>query len=150
MNRDVEVNVTGIHSRDGEPTEKVESLAAGIYELLEDGSCAIEYDEEQDTGAGSMKIHNRVLIGADGQKMEIVRGGATTSKLTFAENLEYDTEYVTPYGTMLMRVRTNSFDLTRVSGNEEIKVVADYDLEIDGQVVSKSMIVIDIKNAVAS
>ena len=150
MNRDVEVNVTGIHSRDGEPTEKVESLATGIYELLEDGSCAIEYDEEQDTGAGSMKIHNRVLIGADGQKMEIVRGGATTSKLTFAENLEYDTEYVTPYGTMLMRVRTNSFDLTRVSGNEEIKVVADYDLEIDGQVVSKSMIVIDIKNAVAS
>jgi len=150
MNRDVEVNVTGIHSRDGEPTEKVESLAAGIYELLEDGSCAIEYDEEQDTGAGSMKIHNRVLIGADGQKMEIVRGGSTTSKLTFAENLEYDTEYVTPYGTMLMRVRTNSFDLTRVGGDEEIKVVADYDLEIDGQVVSKSMIVIDIKNAVAS
>ena len=150
MNRNVEVNVTGIHSRDGEPTEKVESLATGIYELLEDGSCAIEYDEEQDTGAGSMKVHNRVLIGADGQKMEIVRGGATTSKLSFAENLEYDTEYVTPYGTMLMRVRTNSFDLTRVGGDEEIKVVADYDLEIDGQVVSKSMIVIDIKNAVAS
>ena len=150
MNKDVEVIVTGIHSRDGEPTEKVESLAAGIYELLEDGSCAIEYDEEQDTGAGSTKVHNRVLIGADGQKMEIVRGGATTSRLTFAENLEYDTEYVTPYGTMLMKVRTNSFDLTRVGGDEEIKVVADYDLEIDGQVVSKSMIVIDIKNAVAS
>ena len=46
--------------------------------------------------------------------------------------------------------KTNSFDFTRVGGNEEIKVVADYDLEIDGQVVSKSMIVIDIKNAVAS
>ena len=150
MNRNVEVNVTGIHSRDGEPTEKVESLAAGIYELLEDGSFAIEYDEEQDTGAGSMKVHNRVLIGADGQKMEIVRGGANNSKLTFAENLEYDTEYVTPYGTMLMKVRTNSFDCTRVGSDEEIKLVADYDLEIDGQVVSKSMIVIDIKNAVAS
>ncbi len=150
MNRNVEVNVTGIHSRDGEPTEKVESLAAGIYELLEDGSFAIEYDEEQDTGSGSMKVHNRVLIGADGQKMEIVRGGANNSKLTFAEDLEYDTEYVTPYGTMLMKVRTNSFDCTRVGSDEEIKLVADYDLEIDGQVVSKSMIVIDIKNAVAS
>ncbi len=78
MNRNVEVNVTGIHSREGEPTEKVESLAAGIYELLEDGSVAIEYDEEQDTGAGSMKVHNRVLIGADGRKMDIVRAGATS------------------------------------------------------------------------
>ena len=55
MNRNVEVNVTGIHSRDGEPTEKVESLAAGIYELLEDGSCAIEYDEEQDARSGRKK-----------------------------------------------------------------------------------------------
>lgn len=150
MNRNVEVNVTGIHSREGEPTEKVESLAAGIYELLEDGSVAIEYDEEQDTGAGSMKVHNRVLIGADGRKMEIVRGGTTSSTLTFAEDHEYDTEYATPYGTMLMKVRTKSFDLTRVGGDEEIKVVADYDLEIEGRVVSSSMIVIDIKNAVAS
>lgn len=150
MNRNVEVNVTGIHSREGEPTEKVESLATGIYELLEDGSVAIEYDEEQDTGAGSMKVHNRVLIGADGRKMEIVRAGATSSTLTFAEDLEYDTEYATPYGTMLMKVRTKSFDLTRVGGDEEIKVVTDYDLEIEGRVVSSSMIVIDIKNAVAS
>lgn len=150
MNRNVEVNVTGIHSREGEPTEKVESLAAGIYELLEDGSVAIEYDEEQDTGAGSMKVHNKVLIGADGRKMEIVRAGSTSSTLTFAEDLEYDTEYATPYGTMLMKVKTKSFDLTRVGGDEEIKVVADYDLEIEGRVVSSSMIVIDIKNAVAS
>lgn len=150
MNRNVEVNVTGIHSREGEPTEKVESLATGIYELQNDGSVVVEYDEEQDTGAGTMKIHNRVLIGADGQKMEIVRGGATTSTLAFAKDLEYETEYNTPYGTMQMKVRTNSFDFNRIRGDEEIKVVADYDLEIGGQVVSKSMIVIDIKNAVAS
>ncbi len=150
MNRNVEVNVTGIHSREGEPTEKVESLATGIYELQNDGSVVVEYDEEQDTGAGTMKIHNRVLIGADGQKMEIVRGGATTSTLAFAKDLEYETEYNTPYGTMQMKVRINSFDFNRIRGDEEIKVVADYDLEIGGQVVSKSMIVIDIKNAVAS
>jgi uncharacterized beta-barrel protein YwiB (DUF1934 family) len=150
MNRNVEVNVTGIHSREGEPTEKVESLATGIYVLQNDGSVVVEYDEEQDTSAGTMKIHNRVLIGADGQKMEIVRGGATTSTLAFAKDLEYETEYNTPYGTMQMKVRTNSFDFNRIRGDEEIKVVADYDLEIGGQVVSKSMIVIDIKNAVAS
>ena len=150
MKRNVEVSVTGIHSREGEPTEKVESMATGIYELLEDGSFVVEYEEEQDTAAGSMKVNNRVHIGADGRKMEIVRSGATTSRLTFAEDMEYDTEYATPYGTMLMKVKTNSFDFTKVGGDEEIKLVADYDLEIEGQVVSSSMIVIDIKNAVAS
>ena len=150
MKRNVEVSVTGIHSREGEPTEKVESMATGIYELLEDGSFVVEYEEEQDTAAGCMKVNNRVHIGADGRKMEIVRSGATTSRLTFAEDMEYDTEYATPYGTMLMKVKTNSFDFTKVGGDEEIKLVADYDLEIEGQVVSSSMIVIDIKNAVAS
>ena len=47
MNRHVEVNVTGIHSREGEPTEKVETSAEGTYELLEDGSRVVEYDENQ-------------------------------------------------------------------------------------------------------
>ena len=42
-------------------------------------------------------------------------------------------------------------ELRALAGNEEeIKVVAEYDLEIQGQVVSQSMIVIDIKNAVVN
>ena len=150
MNRNVEVNVTGIHSREGEPTEKVETVAVGVFELLADGSRVIEYDEDQDVGGGSMKVHNRVCIDADGSKMEIVRGGATRSTLTFGEKLVYDTEYSTPYGSMNMTVRTNSFDFNSVRNDEEIKVVSEYDLEIEGQVVSRSMIVIDIKNAAAN
>ena len=54
MNRNVEVNVTGIHSREGEPTEKVETSAEGIFELLEDGSRVVEYDENQDMGSSTI------------------------------------------------------------------------------------------------
>ena len=150
MNRNVEVNVTGIHAREGEPTEKVETSAEGIFEMLEDGSRVVEYDEEQDLGGNSMKVHNKVLIDADGNKMEITRGGTTKSTLTFGENLVYDTEYATPYGSMQMKVTTHSFDFNKGRNDEEIKVVAEYDLELQGQVVSRSMIVIDIKNAVAN
>lgn len=148
MNRHVEIIVTGIHSREGEPTEKVESTATGIYEILDDGSRVVEYDEEQGLGGNHIKVHNRVRIGADGRRMEILRGGANRSVLRFGERLEYDTEYATPYGSMQMKVRTNSFDLS-TRNDEEIKVVAEYDLEMEGQIVSKSMIVIDIKNAMA-
>ena len=149
MNRNVDVFVTGIHQREGEPTEKVETVATGIYEILEDGSQIVEYEEDQDTGTGSMKVHNRVQIKPGGRTMEIIRGGATKSTLLFGESMEYDTEYITPYGSMQMKVRTNSFDLN-THGDGEIRVVAEYDLEIGEKVISRSMIVLDIKNAVAS
>ena len=151
MNRNVEVNVTGIHSREGEPTEKVEATIPGSYELLGDGSRVVEYDEDLEGGLGheGMKVHNRVVITAGGEKMELVRTGATQSRLTFSDNMEYDTEYVTPYGSMKMKVRTNNFDFNVGINEEEMKVVAEYDLEIDGQIISRSMVVLDIKNAEA-
>ena len=37
MRRNVDVNVTGIHSRPGEPTEKIVTFSSGIYEDMEDG-----------------------------------------------------------------------------------------------------------------
>ncbi len=148
MNRDVDVFVTGVHQREGEPTEKVETVAAGIYETLEDGSRIVEYDEQQEAGKVAVKVHNRVTIAPDGRTMEIIRGGTVKSTLRFGESMEYDTEYSTPYGSMQMKVTTRSFDLNS-HGDEEVKIVAEYDLEIEGQVVSRSMIVMDIKNAVA-
>ncbi len=149
MNRNVEVIVTGIHQREGEPTEKVETVSTGIFELLDDGSRIVEYDEEQDMAGTSMKVHNKVTIGTDGRNMEIIRRGTTNSRLAFGEEMEYDTEYDTPYGSMQMKVKTNSFDFNRNRNDDEMKVVAEYDLEIGGRVVSTSMIVMDIKNAVA-
>ena len=147
MNREVEVFVTGIHVREGEPTEKVETSATGTFEILDDGSRVVEYDEHQDD-SGTMKVHNRVSIEPGGHKMAIVREGMTRSSLCFGEELEYAAEYNTPYGSMQMKVRTTDFDYSN-RNDEEIKVVAEYDLEIGGDVVSRSMIVIDIKNAVA-
>ena len=147
MSREVEVFVTGIHVREGEPTEKVETNATGSFEVLEDGSRIVEYVEHQDEAA-SMKVHNRVEIEPDGLKMAVIREGATRSRLYFGQELEYDTEYNTPYGSMQMKVRTTDFDYSN-KNDEDIKVVAEYDLEIGGEVISRSMIVIEIKNAVA-
>ena len=137
MKKNADVTVTGIHVRLGEPTEKITTNTSGIYEELEDGSFVLEYDEEQDTGAGTVKVHNKVMISPDGKGMEIVRGGQLRSKLAFAQGLEYDTEYNTPYGSMSMKVVTNQ--------DEELKLVAEYALEMEQQVLSDSMIVIEVK-----
>lgn len=147
MKRDVSVTVTGIHSRVGEPTEKVITNSRGVYEELDDGRCFLEYVEEQDSDGSKIKVHNKVYLSEDGKNMDIVRGGDMNSKLSFGEKKEYDTEYNTPYGTMNMKVITKSFDFNRGLADETIKVVVEYALELDGMALSDSMIIIEIKNA---
>ena len=149
MKKYVDVIVTGIHSRAGEPTEKIITNSAGVFEEMEDGMCVLEYDEDQDAGGGTVKIHNKVSIAPDGKGMEIIRGGDIKSKLAFADQLEYDTEYNTPYGSMQMKVRTNNFDFIKTRQEEEMKLMAEYALEMGGQVLSDSILVIEIKNSEA-
>ena len=149
MRRNVDVNVTGIHSRPGEPTEKIETFSSGIYEDMEDGRRLVEYDEEQDAGRGVVKVHNKVYIASDGRSMEIIRGGEHSSRLEFGKEMEYDTEYLTPYGSMSMKIVTNSFELNTSHEKDDIKVMAEYELEMEGKVLSDSMIIIEIKNAEA-
>ncbi len=147
MRRNVAVNVTGIHSRPGEPTEKIMTSSAGIYQDMDDGRRLVEYDEEQDAGNCVVKVHNKVFIASDGRSMEIIRGGATENRLEFGKELKYDTEYNTPYGSMTMRVITNSFDFNENKNDAaDMKVVAEYALEMQGQVLSDSMIILEIKN----
>lgn len=147
MRRNVDINVTGIHSRPGEPTEKIVTTSSGIYEDMDDGRRLVEYDEEQDAGKGVMKVHNKVFIASDGKSMEIIRGGEHSSRLEFGDELEYDTEYLTPYGAMSMRVVTNSFEFNTNHEENAMKVMAEYELEMGGQVLSDSMIIIEIKKA---
>ena len=149
MRRNVDVNVTGIHSRPGEPTEKIVTNSKGIYVDMDDGRRLVEYDEEQQASGGVVRVHNKVLIASDGKSMEIIRGGDTHNRLEFGEELEYDTEYQTPYGSMSMKVVTNNFDFNENHQDDAMKVMAEYALEMEGQVLSDSMIIIEIKNAEA-
>jgi uncharacterized beta-barrel protein YwiB (DUF1934 family) len=146
MKKPVEVCVTGIHSRPGEPTEKVVTNSSGIYQDLEDGRYQLEYEEDQGLD-GSSKVHNKILIASDGTGMEIVRGGENGNRLEFRDSLEYTTEYLTPYGSMNMKIITKSFDFNRSHHDLEMKLMAEYQLEMAGQVLSDSMIIIEIKNA---
>ena len=124
-------------------------ITNGIYQDMEDGRRLVEYDEEQDAGNGVVRVHNKVYISSDGKSMEIFRGGETENRLAFGEEMEYDTEYNTPYGSMTMKVVTKSFDFNTSHQEDDMKVIAEYALEMEGQVLSDSMIIIEVKNAEA-
>ena len=81
--------------------------------------------------------------------MEILRSGATENRLEFGKELKYDTEYNTPYGSMTMRVITTSFEFNEGRIDDDMKIMAEYALEMEGQILSDSMIIIEIKNAEA-
>ena len=147
MRSDVVIHVTGIHSRPGEPTEKIETSSSGIYEDMEDGRRLVEYDEEQDAGSGTVKVHNKVFIASDGRSAEIIRGGEHNCRLEFGKGLSYDTEYLTPYGAMKMKIVTSSFEFNTSHEEEEMKVMSEYKLEMDNQVISDSIIIMEIKKA---
>jgi uncharacterized beta-barrel protein YwiB (DUF1934 family) len=112
---------------------------------MEDGRRLVEYDEEQDAGNGVVRVHNKVYISSDGKSMEIFRGGETENRLAFGEEMEYDTQYNTPYGSMTMKVVTKSFDFNTSHQEDDMKVIAEYALEMEGQVLSDSMIIIEVK-----
>ena len=81
MKKKIEVNVTGIHNRQGEPEEKINTVSEGIYEIGADGVSVIEYKEIQEADGHRLVFHNKAVISADRKTMEIQRGGAMSTKM---------------------------------------------------------------------
>ena len=144
MKKRVEVNVTGIHNRQGDPEEKINTVSEGIYEISADGTGVIEYKEIQEEDGHRLVFHNKAVISADRKTLEIQRGGAMSAGLVFTEGKEHKTEYNTPYGKMFMKVVTKSLVFEEGDAGE-IKAVAEYAIKMDEEIVSDSVITIETK-----
>lgn len=144
MKKRVEVNVTGIHNRQGDPEEKINTVSEGIYEISADGTGVIEYKEIQEEDGHRLVFHNKAVISADRKTLEIQRGGAMSAGLVFTEGKEHETEYNTPYGKMFMKVVTKSLVFEEGDAGE-IKAVAEYAIKMDEEIVSDSVITIETK-----
>ncbi|WP_026651539.1 DUF1934 domain-containing protein [Butyrivibrio proteoclasticus] len=147
MKKNVSVNVTGVHHRQGEEPEKIITTSRGLMEVKDDGIRVVDYVESQETDGESIKVHNKLLIASDERSMDLVRGGDNKSRLSFGEKMECNTEYNTPYGSLQMKVKTSSFEYKKSDDEDLIEISADYILELDGQALSESQIMIEIKEA---
>ena len=144
MKKKIEVNVTGIHNRQGDPEEKINTVSEGIYEIGADGVSVIEYKEIQEADGHRLVFHNKAVISADRKTMEIQRGGAMSTGLVFSEGKDHETEYNTPYGKMFMNVITKSLSFEEGDAGE-IKAVAEYAIKMGDEIVSDSVITIETK-----
>lgn len=144
MKKKVDINVTGIHIRDGNEEERIDTSSRGIYEALTDGSVRIEYEEVQDMGGQRIKVANKVTVPADLKSIEVMRIGAMNSKMVFGSE-EYVMDYKTPYGSMQMEVVTKSLDFKNEANGVIGEIYAEYMIKAGDEILSDSKMIIEIK-----
>ena len=99
MKRPVFVTVTGAG-----PGEKPSvSAGPGTREDLPDGTCVIVFREQPE---GSDETFSTTVTAAP-DSLVIERTGSVSCRFVFAEGQTHPAEYVTPYGTAFLRLRTD-------------------------------------------
>lgn len=137
MKDKVTVRLTGIHTRAGSRSERIETKAEGSCRTLPDGY-EIVYEDRSAGEKDSITNTLRVCSG----RLEMIRSGAYGSHMIFEEENEHHTDYRTPYGVMDMVIRTDR--LVIAEKQDGIRVETEYTLEMNGQELSQSLIVLEI------
>jgi len=147
MKKKVDINVVGIHLRDGNEEERIDTCSQGVYEIMEDGSVCVIYEEAQDVGGQRIKISNKVTVSNDLRNIEIVRTGAVSSKMVFGPDV-YIMDYKTPYGVMQMELLTKKLDVKKDEKDSISEISAEYMLKAGNDILSDSKMIIEIKGRI--
>jgi len=79
-------------------------------------------------------------------KLELVRQGLVDTHMIFEEKKTHMTDYVTPYGRLILGINTGK--LTVEETEEEISILVEYQLELEGEKLSGHKLEMWIKPAI--
>lgn len=128
MQYDVLVNIhTTTVSVEGVP-DSMELISPAIIEQLPDGALEITYEESAITGMEGTTTH--IFVDEGGATM--LREGNISTQLDFQEGQEHVSLYETPFGSMLLRIRTVKLRNT-ITLEEGGVLDLYYTMEIDNQ-----------------
>ena len=142
MDKDVWVSVAGLHFGDNPEGEKIEIIAPGSY-YRKKGHHYVLYDEiEEGTDAVT-----RNTVRFDGDMLTISKRGFTNVEMIFEKNKRNLTNYVTPYGTLMVGIDTDRIDIRE--SEDVINIDIDYALDINYEHLANCKIQMEIKNSVS-
>ena len=75
--------------------------------------------------------------------LELYRAGSVKQRMLFEEGNVYCTEYHTPYGTLMLEMRTKQLNVNLL--DEQISIIAEYDIYSNGSKISENRIEIIAK-----
>lgn len=143
MTKDVLVSISGLHMDtlsgmlNGDE-EAIEVLTPGNY-YCKNGKHYVIYDEVMEGMHGTIK--NRIKItGTD--SVEIMKTGLSNTHMVFEKNKKNITYYQTPFGQMLIGVKTRNMEINVTEENIDVSV--DYELDINYEPLADCKIKMEI------
>lgn len=133
MTKDTILTISGLHSNDGEDGEPIEIITPAQH-YMRNGKHYVMFDEVMEGVDGEIK--STLKLAED--RVELLRSGATLTRMIFEENQEYQTVYRTPMGTLPLSLYTEK--IRAEIEEEEITVEIDYSLKADENVLTESTI----------
>ena len=139
MNKDVWVSVAGLQFGENPEGDKIEILTPGNYYRKKDHHY-VTYDEVVE---GSDEI-TKNIVKFDNDMLTISKRGFTNVEMIFEENKRNMTNYVTPYGTLLVGIDTGRIDIREA--DDVINIDIDYALDVNYEHLADCRIKMEIKD----
>lgn len=142
MDKDVWVYVAGLQFGDNPEGDSIEIITPGNY-YRKNNHHYVTYDEITE---GSDEITKNV-VRFDGDMLSISKHGFTNVEMVFEKNKRNMTNYVTPYGSLLVGIDTDRIDIKET--DDVINIDIDYALDINYEHLANCRIKMEIKNSVS-
>lgn len=139
MEKEVLVSIKGLQFVEGEGPNEVETINKGQY-YIKDGKHYILFEEVME----EYKVPIKNMIKLSDTTCSVNKKGPINVNMLFDREHKNMTNYVTPFGTILIGIDTHKMDL--VISEDQIKVYIEYALEANYEHLSNCKLTIVIKS----
>lgn len=143
MKENVLITINSTQTTDGE-AESLETIYPGKHRSLPDSN-VILYQEvlPDDTGNATSLNKNKMKIGE--HSLILTKKGTIDTEMIFDPGKTHRGFYKTPYGVFAMAIHTSCLEIQKT--NDNIHILIQYTLELNGMHVSDCTMNIMIQNA---
>lgn len=139
MTKDVLISIEGLHFGQTDDTEAIEIITPGNY-YKKNNKHYLLYEEVMEGANEPTK--NTVRFTND--FLSITKRGFTNVDMVFEKNKRNMTNYVTPYGSLLVGIDADNIDIVEEDNNISISV--DYALDINYEHLAECKIKMNIRS----
>ena len=142
MEKDVWVSVEGLQLGGDTGADKIEIMTPGSYYRKKDHHYVL-YDEMSEDGDEVTKN----IVRFDRDVLSISKSGFTNVEMVFEKNKRNMTNYITPYGSLLVGIDTDRIDIRE--SEDVINIDIDYALDVNYEHLADCSIKMEIRNSVS-
>ncbi len=140
MTENVLVTITGHHLAGGE-NDSIQTVQPGIYRFI-DQKHVIRYEEILEDSIPGPPVSAQCLIKITPDSVTLIKKGEAQTEMFFQKNSTFESIYHTPLGLLHLSIHTTRLELNETG--DRICAKLDYNLEMEGTLVSRCSIQIEV------